>query len=198
MKSVAKKHLIFGMAIVAVLSSCNGEKHEKEMAAINELRVKLHKTDSMLKNVDREDAERMAAELKNNAQFIQFDINKIGDTIDRKSALLLNNYHSLLPAYESVAENHKKISSAIDSTITSLNNLEHDIQNNSLAKNLTAESCIEQEEELVNEMYEYAGTMRSTIDKAKLGYDSLAGKISDYMKILNQKLADKQANAPKK
>ena len=192
-----KKHLIIGIAIVAFFSACKSEKHDKDLTEINNLRIKLVKTDSMLKNVDREEAERIATELKNNTQFIQFNINKIGDTLDFKTALLLNNYRSLLPAFETVADNHKRISTAIDSTNTTLNNLEHDIQNNSLAKNLTPESCVEQESEQVNEMYEYAGTMSSSLDRAKVGYDSLAPKISDYMKVLNQKLADKQAGAPK-
>jgi hypothetical protein len=196
-KSVIKKHLIIGIIIAAFLSSCKGESHDKEMTDINNLRIKLVRTDSILKKIDQEEAERLATELKNNSQFIQFNINKIGDTIDFKTSLLLNNYHSLLPAFEAVADNHKKIAAAVDSTNTSLNYLEHDIQNNSLAKNLTPEGCIEQEEEQVNEMYEYAATLRPSFDKAKKGYDSLSPKIADYMKSLNQKLADKMA-APKK
>jgi hypothetical protein len=36
--------------------------------------------------------------------------------------------------------------------------------------------------------------MRSSLDRAKSGYDTLTPKIAEYIKQLNQKLADKQSN----
>ena len=192
-----KKYVLGAFALVALLAACKNEEHEKEIGEINALRVKLVKTDSLLKNVDGDLAERISTEMKNNTQFIQFNIDKIGDTIDFKTAMLLNNYRSMLPSFNAIAENHEHIEKAIDSANVSLANLEHDIRNNTLAKPLTPESAIEQEEEQVNEMYEYAGSMRSTLDKVKAGYDTLAPKIDEYMKTLTQRLAEKMA-APKK
>ncbi len=186
-----KIQLIALTLLLTSLTACVREKHEKELAEINALRAELSKTDSLLIKTDLEFAERMAAEVKNNTQFIQFNISKLGDTVDFKTYKLLNNYGSLLPAFEKVAENHKHISAAIDSTNRSLDNLQHDFMENVLAKNLSSESCLQLEKEQVNGMYEFAGAMRSSLDKAKAGYDTLAPKISDYMKLLNQRLADK-------
>lgn len=176
--------------IAVMLASCKVVNHDKELAEINALRTKLNQTDSILKIADREEAERFATELKNNTQFIQFNINKIGDTLDFKSALLLNNYHSLLPAFEAFVADHKQLSAAIDSTKKTLDNLVHDLQNNALSKTLSAETCVLQEKEQVNQMYEFAVTMRSSLTRAKAGYDTLTPKISDYMKSLNQQLAN--------
>ncbi|CAN5815005.1 hypothetical protein BH11BAC7_BH11BAC7_02240 [soil metagenome] len=189
-----KLNLIAGIFLITTISSCVREKHEKELTEINSLRAELLKTDSLLNKTDLEFAERMAAEVKNNTQFIQFNLKKLGDTVDFKTYKLLSNYGSLLPAFEKVAENHKHLSAAIDSTNKSLNNLAHDFERNSLAKNLSPETCIQQEKEQVNGMYEFAGTMRSSLSRAKAGYDTLAPKIAEYMKMLNQKLAEKQGN----
>lgn len=186
--------LIVGIFLITTMSSCVRERHEKELSQINSLRAELLKTDSLLGKTDLEFAERMAAEVKNNTQFIQFNLKKLGDTVDFKTYKLLSNYGSLLPAFEKVAENHKHLSAAIDSTNKSLDNLAHDFEKNSLSKNLAPDACIQQEKEQVNGMYEFAGTMRSSLGRAKAGYDTLAPKIAEYMKSLNQKLAEKQGN----
>lgn len=189
-----KLHLIAGIFLITAMSSCVKDKHEKELAEIASLRAELVRTDSLLGKTDLEFAERMAAEVKNNTQFIQFNLKKLGDTVDFKTYKLISNYGSLLPAFEKVAENHKHLSAAIDSTDKSLTDLAHDFEKNSLAKNLTPETCIQQEKAQIKEMYDYIGIMRSSLGKAKAGYDTLSPKIADYMKLLNQKLADKQGN----
>lgn len=180
--------------IITTLTACVRKNLDKEIAAINSLRAELVRTDSLLGKTDLEFAERMAAEVKNNTQFIQFNLKKLGDTVDFKTYKLISNYGSLLPAFEKVAENHKHLSAAIDSTNKSLNDLEHDFEKNSLAKNLTPEFCIQQEKAQIEEMYDYVGIMRSSLGKAKSGYDTLAPKIADYMKWLNRQLAEKQGN----
>ncbi len=189
-----KLNLMIISLVIASLTACVRDKHEKELAAINALRADLLKTDSLLNKTDLEFAERMAAEVKNNTQFIQFNLKKLGDTVDFKTYKLISNYGSLLPAFEKVAENHKHLSAAIDSTNKSLIDLQHDVEKNSLAKNLTPESCIQQEKTQITEMYDYVGIMRSSLNRAKAGYDTLSPKIAEYMKALNQKLAEKQGN----
>lgn len=193
-KQQVKLQLISGILIITTITSCVRKNLDKEIAEINSLRAELVRTDSLLGKTDLEFAERMAAEVKNNTQFIQFNLKKLGDTVDFKTYKLISNYGSLLPAFEKVAENHKHLSSAIDSTNKSLNDLEHDFEKNSLAKNLTPEFCIRQEEAQIKEMYDYVGIMRSSLSKAKSGYDTLAPKIADYMKLLNRQLAEKQGN----
>src|ERR1044071_3713195 len=161
MEMIMKRHLVIMFSIAIVFVACKNAEHEKQMADINAIRVKLVKTDSMLNKVDAETAKRLETEVKNNSQFIQFNINKIADTIDFKTALFLSSYKMVQDALEGLVENHRRIKIAADSTSKNLDNLEHDINNNSLANGLTAESCIEQEEEHANEMYEFAGKLRS-------------------------------------
>src|ERR1044072_15535 len=129
-----KKHLAYGFAIALLLFSCKGEQHEKEIAEINSMRNKLEMTELLLKNVDHEMADRLGTEVQNNSQFIQFNINKIGDTIDFQTAIFLSNYKALHEGFEGIAENGERLEIAIDSTRKTLDNLEHDIVNNSLAK----------------------------------------------------------------
>jgi hypothetical protein len=190
-----KTYLITGLLGLTLLGSCNGAKHKEQLEEIDGLRKKLVRVDSVLATVDREEAERLGTEVRNNSQFIQFNVNKIGDTLDFKTALFLTNYRSLLRGFETVDETHKQIGSAVDSISNNLNNLQHDIENNSLAQGLTPEGCIEQEEEQINEVYEKAGELRSILQGAKAGYDTLAPKVRDYMAELSIKLAEKQ-NTP--
>ena len=186
--------MIFFLVLVS-LTGCVRDKHEKELAEIDALRAQLSKTDSLLSKTDLEFAERMAAEVKNNSQFIQFNLHTLGDTLDFKTYKLVSNYGSLLPAFEKVAENHKQLAIAIDSTNKSLDNLAHDFEKNSLARNLSPDWAVQHEKEQVNSMYEFAGTMRSSLDRAKSGYDTLAPEIAEYIRFLNQKLAEKQGQA---
>lgn len=190
-----RTHLFTGILLAAFFAACNGAQHKEALEEIDGLRLKLKQTDSLLANVDREEAERLGTEVRNNSQFIQFNVNKIGDTLDFKTALFLTNYRSLLRGFETVDETHKRIGMAVDSITNNLGNLQHDIQNNSLAKGLTPEGCIEQEEEQVNEVYERAGELRSILESAKAGYDTLAPKVRDYMAELSIRLAEKQ-NTP--
>jgi hypothetical protein len=181
--------IIFILAVA--FSACKNAEHEKQMEEINNLRAKIAKTDSLLKNVDAEAAERLETEVKNNSQFIQFNINKIADTIDFKTALFLSSYKMVDDAFDGLTINHKRIKIALDSTSRNLDNLEHDINNNSLAKGLTPENCIEQESEHVDEMYDFASKLRSVFDRAKIGYDTLTPKVNAYMKLQNQRLIEK-------
>lgn len=193
-----KKHLITGLAITALFFACKGESHDKEITEIGKLRNVLMQSDSVLGKIDREDAERLGTEVRNNSQFIQFNINKLGDTLDFKTALLLTDYRSLLKSFETAEETHKKLKSAVDSTRMNLENLEHDLKNNSLAQGLTPEGCVEQETEQVNAIYERSKEIRSMLEGAKGSYDTLNPKISAYMKELNLKLAEKEAQTPAK
>lgn len=188
-----KKHFGKIFVFIVMFAACKNAEHEKQISDINNLRAKLVKTDSILNSVDAERAEELETEVKNNSQFIQFNINKIADTIDFKTALFLSSYKMVQDAFGGLAENHKRIKTAADSTSKNLDNLEHDINNNSLAKGLTPESCIEQETEHVNEMYEFAAKLHSVFDRAKLGYDTLTPKINAYMKLQNQILTERQA-----
>ncbi|HTL80712.1 MAG TPA: hypothetical protein VL651_03345 [Bacteroidia bacterium] len=189
MKSNFKKHIVPAIVTTFFLVSCFGEKNQKQLDEIKDLRAKLTEVDSMLKGVDAEYAESKAAEVKNNAQFIQFNIQKIGDTLDFQTALFLDTYHTLLRSFETVAESHDKISETVDSTRNGLDDLEHDIRENSLAEGLTPEGCLEREQEQVNYLYDNAKQLRSMLDKAKAGDDTLTPKVNQYMTDLKVKLS---------
>ena len=185
------KYFFHIVLLSAMFVSC-AEKHDKELNEISGLRSKLDKSDSLLRNVDLKEAQRLLTEVTNNARFIQFNLNLVGDTIDYKTSRFVNRYQSLLGALQTVTETHDAASAAADSTRKSLSNLEHDLENNSLAKGLTPEGCIENEEEQVNSIYEQASRLRSILDEAKAGYDTLAPKITAYMNSLSQQVALKQ------
>jgi hypothetical protein len=128
-KSVVN-YFITACSVAVLFFACKNEQHDKEIAQIGTIRNKLEMTDLLLKNVDHEMADRLGTEVKNNSQFIQFNINKIGDTIDFKTALFLSHYKTLQDQLEGIAENGEKLETAIDSTKKTLDNLEHDIVNN--------------------------------------------------------------------
>lgn len=193
-----KKHLVSVIAIAALFFACNGETHDTEIAEIGKLKIVLQQSDSVLGKMDREEAERLGTEVRNNSQFIQFNINKIGDTLDFKTALLLTDYRSLLKSFETAEETHKKLKSAVDSTRVNLENLEYDLKNNSLAQGLTPQSCVEQETEQVNAIYDRSKEINTLLENAKGSYDTLAPKIVEYMKALNLKLAEKESQTPAK
>ena len=182
------KYLLPSAISSILLFSC-GVKNEKELDEIKDLRVKLTKVDSMLKSVDADLAENKAAELKNNSQFIQYNINKLGDTLDFQTALFLNYYRALLRSYETVAQSHEQIGSKADSTRHGLDDLEHDITENSLADGLTPESCLEREEEQVNYLFDHAKTLHEMLNNATAGYDTLNPKVAQYMNNLKVKLS---------
>jgi hypothetical protein len=181
-----KKVILYGTLIAAAFVACNSVSHEKELAEINKLRALLLKTDSLLGTVDHEEAEQLATEVKNNSQFIQFNITQIGDTIDFQTGVMISDYRALLKSFEIVDDSYKSLSSAVDSVAKNLDNLEHDLKNNSLSNSLTPEGCIAQEKDQANTIYERAGEIRSMQIEAKTKYDSLAPKIKDYMLQLNQ------------
>ncbi|MBI3510609.1 MAG: hypothetical protein HY064_08090 [Bacteroidetes bacterium] len=193
MKFRIARHLLIAFLPLLFLFSC-GERNDKEITEINSLRVKLSQTDSLLLKVDKDEAEKKEAELKNNAQFIQYNINLLGDTLDFKTALFLNYYRSLLRNYQTVADSYSKILLQADSSRRSLDNLEHDLKNNTLADGLTPEKCIESETERVNYLYQHAGDLRSMLEQAKSGYDTLSPKVAGFMAGLNMKLAARNQN----
>lgn len=198
MKFQMKKHLVSILCVTVFLFSCGGSGHDKEIGEIGKLRGLLQQSDSVLGKIDREEAERLGTEVRNNSQFIQFNINKVGDTLDFKTGLLLTDYRSLLKSFETAEETHKKLKSAVDSTRQNLENLEYDLKNNTLAQGLTPEGCVEQETEQVNAIFERSKEINSLLNNAKGSYDTLAPKIADYIKLLNVKLAEKQAQTPAK
>lgn len=176
-----------------LLFGCAGEKYEKELKEIETLRAKLSQSDSLLGKIDVESAERLGTEIRNNSQFVQFNINKIGDSIDFKTGTMMSHYGSLLRSFETVEKTHERLQSAIDSTRQNLDNLEYDLKHNSLAQGLTPAGSVELESEQVTAIYERSEQIRSMLDNAKKGYDTLAPKITGYMQFLNQRLAEKEA-----
>jgi hypothetical protein len=195
MESAVKKNLIYIAIVLVSLAACKGQQHEKEIGEIAGIRGKLHQTDSVLALTNSDEAERFATEVRNNSQYVQFNINKIKDSLDFKTGLFLANYYDLLRRFESVAKGNKKLGQAVDSTLVNLDNLEHDLQNNTLAKEITPESAVERETEQANELYEHAVDLRSLFVKTKAGYDTLAPKMITYMAELNIRMAGNEPGA---
>ncbi|HEU4716543.1 MAG TPA: hypothetical protein VFU15_01865 [Bacteroidia bacterium] len=196
MKTTA--HLLFGMIVAAFLGGCKGPAYDKELGEVSALRTKLDAADSMLKGIDVEMTEKLAEETESNFSYIQVAIAKIGDTLDWKSALLLTNFQQVKEGFESVSSNVDRLKAAIDSTRSNLENLDHDLKNNSLSRTLTPQDCIEQETEHVNAISEAIDELKEKIEGRKKAYDTLSPKIQTYILQLNQRLNEKGQSPPPK
>ncbi|GAB4131225.1 MAG: hypothetical protein Fur0041_01400 [Bacteroidia bacterium] len=183
-----KNLLTFAFSGLLLWSSCSSPDYSKELAEIDALRVTVVRTDSVLKRIDKERAELLHKEISTNAQYIQFNVNKLKDTLDKNTAFLLTEYKALRKEFELVADQHKKLSAALDSINMSLDNLQHDLKNKSLAEGLVAADCVKKESEQVNEAYKIAGEMRSIYDQSLIAFDSLSPKVKDYIQVMNSKL----------
>ena len=185
-----KKHLFYIAFAALAFSGCKNP-YEKELAQLEAVRKTLSAADSVLAITNAAEAERLAKEVRNNLQLVQFNINKIGDTIDFKTALLLTEFRSLAKSLESVEKSHKRIGMAVDSAANNLGNLEHDLMNKSLAKEFTAEAAVAAERRQAEDLYGRAKNLPLQLSTIKAGYDTLAPAINNYLAELKRRLAEK-------
>ena len=187
---------LIGVAFITVsIFSCKGADYSKELSTIDSLRNVLRATDSLAALANPEETEEKAEEIENNCSYIQMNVNKVKDTLDFNSALLLTEYRGLAKELESVAKNGKKLEAAVDSVNRNLDDLAHDLTNNSLADGLTAAECVKKEADQVKEMREYADVMLKKKADAQATLDTLQPKINDYVRQMNLRLLEVQ---PKK
>lgn len=176
-----KPHLIFIMVIGIFLASCKGEDYTHELGMIDSLKKELAATDSLITSLNRADIARRAEEITNNSKFIQFNVNKIKDTLDFSTALLLTQYKNTGDAYKRMEEELNKLNSAIDSASIGLENLKHDLTNHSLAEGMEAGSSVQNECTQIYQIKTYANDLAKSLENTRKSYDTLLPKVNAFV-----------------
>lgn len=176
-----KPHLIFIMVIGIFLASCKGEDYTHELVMIDSLKKELAATDSLITSLNRADIARRAEEITNNSKFIQFNVNKIKDTLDFSTALLLTQYKNTGDAYKRMEEELNKLNSAIDSASIGLENLKHDLTNHSLAEGMEAGSSVQNECTQIYQIKTYANDLAKSLENTRKSYDTLLPKVNAFV-----------------
>lgn len=182
------KHLLFVVTIGSLLVTCKGEDYSKELASIDSLKKVLTSTDSLIEQADPEAIKKRGDEISNNSKFIQFNVNKLKDTLDFNTALMLTDYRAVGKDLSTMCENLEKLEKAIDSARVSLDNLSHDLINHSLAEGIDAKASVESETEQIGEMHAYAKDMMKKKKEALESYDTLLPKVNSFVQQMSAKL----------
>ncbi|HTF03170.1 MAG TPA: hypothetical protein VK826_04060 [Bacteroidia bacterium] len=186
------KHLIFVVAIGSLLVTCKGDDYSQELATIDSLKKVLVATDSIIESLDPADVGKKAEEIGNNSKFIQFNVNKLKDTLDFNTALLLTEYRQTGKYFKQMKEDFERVDKAIDSANVSLDNLAHDLKNNSLAEGIDAKASVKSESDQVGEMHAFAQAQVKKKQETREAYDTLVPKVNAFVQDISVKLAASQ------
>ena len=183
------KQLIIVIAIGSLLVTCKGEDYTKELATIDSLKRVLVSTDSIIQSVDPADVTKKSEEISNNSKFIQFNVNKLKDTLDFNTALLLTEYRQTGKSFKNMAENIERMEKAMDSAKVSLDNLAHDLTNHSLAEGVDAKTSVNAEATQIGEMHAFAAEMVQKKQETRALYDSMLPKVNEFVQQMSVKLS---------
>ncbi len=187
-----KKIVLFILPVITCMSlfvACGpSADYSNELKAIEGCRVDLTRLDSTLSLVKPDDVEKLTLQINNVSGFTQTAINKIGDTLDFKTAEMLTDFRALRKPLEAVSENYKLIRTAIDSTGKNLEHLENDLRKNTLSEGLVAADCVKRERENLDALAEQTQIVINNYVNSKLAFDSLQPKVMTYAQQLNTKI----------
>jgi hypothetical protein len=177
------------IVIALLLVTCKGEDYSHELSEIDSLKKVLVSTDSLIASLNTVDISRRTQDIADNSKFIQFNVNKKGDTLDYSTALLLTAYRETGNKYSFVNSEIVRLSNAIDSMTIGLENLKHDLENHSLAKGIDGKASVVHESTQVNAIHSYASELRTSLEKTRKSYDTLLPKINAYVNRMNAQIA---------
>lgn len=198
-KMTTRFGLLLTMLIAGGNYSCNNApENPKELAAADSLRADIRIADSLLRTLDPEKVEAVEEAIAGNSHYIEDAINKLQDTIDIPTATFLTDYRSTKKILSVYVENHERLRKAVDSLKLATDNLAHDLRNNSLAKGLVPEKCVENEREQVNKVIRELNFLIPAVNQGLAKSDSLAPRIKSYIEELNRKLGEKNIPVPDK
>lgn len=181
--------LLFIGVIAVLLVNCRGEDYTQELGIIDSLENVLVSTDSMIVSLNRADIAKRGNDIDANSKFIQFNVNKSGDTLDYSTALLLTQYKKAGEAYHDMDKQLGKLNNTIDSARLSLENLKHDLANNSLEEGLDARSSVLNETTQVNEIHSYAIDLKKSLEDTRRSYDTLLPKVNAFVQRISADVA---------
>lgn len=188
MKKGIATYVIAAAAVIATGCS-SGPKYPALVKTVDSLRGELLKTDSLLKMVDKEDAEAYAKNIvARNDSAVAF-INMLADTITRTDAEKLTNYRSLRKVFATYADNYDRYRRASDTLTMNLNNLAHDLQHNSLAEGLDPAKSVEHEKAVTAELVNEISYLVPLVKRSMHTHDSLYPGIKSYLNEMAAKVA---------
>lgn len=187
-----KKHLVYTAAVSLFLFSCGGPDRSAELKTVDSLTKVLDATDSVIASIDLDDVKKRGEEVANNRKYIQFNVNMLKDTLDFNTALMLTEYREAGKFFDKIKNEVMHIDRSVDSARVSLNNLKHDLENNSLAQGIDVKASLSAERAQVSEMKSYAENLKLMAAAAAASHDTLAPKVNAYVKLMNEKLASQK------
>jgi hypothetical protein len=185
-------HLLFLSLITLLLVTCKGEDYSQELSEIDSLKKVLVSTDSLIASLNTADITRRTQDIADNSKFIQFNVNKLGDTLDYSTALLLTEYRETGNKYSFVNTEVVRLSNAIDSMNTGLENLKHDLENHSLAEGINGKASVVHEASQVNAIHSYANELKTSLENTRKSYDTLLPKVNAYVTMMSARVATVQ------
>jgi hypothetical protein len=180
-----KPHLLFALVIGSLLVTCKGEDYSHEIGVIDSLKTVLDSTDSLINSLNRSDISKRGEEITNNSKFIQFNVNRLKDTLDFSTALLLTEYRKTGETYKKMETELKRLNDVIDSARIGLDNLKHDLSNHSLAENVSAGTSVQHESTQVFQIRSYAEDLAKSLESTRRSYDTLLPKVNSFVNKLN-------------
>jgi hypothetical protein len=184
-----KKHLVYTAILSLFLISCSGPDRTAELKAVDSLTKVLDATDSIIASINLDEIKKRGEEVANNKKYIQFNVNMLKDTLDFNTALMLTEYREAGKFFDKVKSEAMHVDRSVDSARVSLNNLKHDLENNSLAEGIDVNASLSAERMQVAEMKSYAENLKLMAVAAVASHDTLAPKVNAYVKLMNEKLA---------
>lgn len=189
------KHLHLAcVALIAILAvTCKGEDYSHELSEIDSLKKVLVATDSLIGSLNTADINRRVQDIADNSKFIQYNVNKLGDTLDYSTALLLTEYRETGNKYRFVSEAAARLRNTIDSMTIGLSNLKHDLDNHSLAEDVNGKASVVYESSQVNAIRSYAVELKTSLENTRKSFDTLLPKVNDYVNRMSVRVATVQA-----
>jgi len=182
------KQLGLGVIIALLGVSCKGPAHEAELKTIDSLKHVLAQTDSVLALVNIEEVKIRHDEMHNNMQFIQINIDKMGDTLDFKTGLYLSEYKQLRKQLRLIQSGVVQNAALADSVMKNLNDFEHDLKNNTLDKSVNLEGAMAAEKMQVNALYQGSLNLPKLFIGSRASYDTLSPKVNAFVDQLSTKM----------
>lgn len=178
--------------IALLLVTCKGEDYTHELSAIDSLKKVLVSTDSVIASFNTTDITKRTEDIENNSKFIQYNMNKLADTLDYSTALLLTEYRETGNKYRHVNEEVVRLANAIDSMNRGLDNLKHDLENHSLAEGIDGKASVVHETSQVSVINSYVQELKSSLDNTRKSYDTLLPKVNAFVLRMSSKVATVQ------
>lgn len=184
--------LLIAIVIGFLLVTCKGKDYSHELSTIDSLKEVLVSTDSVIATLNTADIAKRTQEIADNSKFIQFNVNKLGDTLDYVTALLLTEYRETGNKYSFYNSEFVRVSNAIDSVNRGLDNLKHDLQSNSLAEGVNPKASIVHETAQVNTIASYVNELSTSLNGVRRSYDTLLPKVNLFVERMSARLATVQ------